>query len=235
LHPSLVDAIFRATWRFLPLKLVRLVRYLPKREYSRARRTKQVIDKVSTALVNDAIEEAKCVEIEKGKKDVMSVLGMSHPSGSFNMKISYHDMVVRANMSENPSLRLSKDEMVSQMAALTLAGHETTATTLTWLLWELAQHPEFQEKLRQEIRDKREEKNREHTNASPDFSMEDLESMPFLQAVLKVGCTTDPCRFDYLCKHVGSSSLPPHHISSLSRCWQRRHDSLIRATGHCHR
>ena len=29
-------------------------------------------------------------------------------------------------MSENSSLQLSKNEMVSQMAALTIAGHETT-------------------------------------------------------------------------------------------------------------
>ena len=31
------------------------------------------------------------------------------------------------------------------MATLTLAGHETTASTITWLLWELAKHPEYQD------------------------------------------------------------------------------------------
>lgn len=80
------------------------------------------------------------------------------------------------------------------MGALTLAGHETTANTLTWLLWELSKHPQFQDRLREEIRDKREEINLKDIGAvagSRDFSMDDLESMPFLQAVLKAGSIDD--------------------------------------------
>lgn len=88
-------------------------------------------------------------------------------------------------MSENPSLQLSKYEMVSQMAALTIAGHETTANTITWLLWELSKAPHFQDKLREEIRQKREEI-AARDGEGADFRMEDLESMPFLQALLKV-------------------------------------------------
>ncbi len=93
--------------------------------------------------------------------------------------------VVRANMSENPSLQLSKNEMVSQMAALTIAGHETTANTITWLLWELAKNPHYQERLREEIKEKRKEVYY-RGGEGVDFTLEDLESMPFLQAVLKV-------------------------------------------------
>lgn len=80
------------------------------------------------------------------------------------------------------------------MGALTLAGHETTANTLTWLLWELSKHPLFQDRLREEIRDKREEINARDIGAvagSRDFSMDDLESMPFLQAVLKASIIDD--------------------------------------------
>lgn len=80
------------------------------------------------------------------------------------------------------------------MGALTLAGHETTANTLTWLLWELSKHPQFQDRLREEIRDKREEINSRDIGAvasSRDFSMDDLESMPFLQAALKAGFIDD--------------------------------------------
>lgn len=72
---------------------------------------------------------------------------------------------------------------MSEMAALTLAGHETTANTLTWLLWELSKQPALQHKLRQEIQEKRDELNE---RGAEDFSMEDLEGMPFLQALLKV-------------------------------------------------
>lgn len=69
------------------------------------------------------------------------------------------------------------------MSALTLAGHETTASTVSWLLYELANHPDFQDKIREEIVQKRSEL---IARGDPDFSMEDLESMESLQAAIKV-------------------------------------------------
>lgn len=167
----------------MPLTLVELVEYLPSKVYSRIRKTRRIIDRVSGGLVDRAIEEARTVELEKGKKDVMSVLGLF--SLFVHRLFTYSVSLVRANMSENPSLQLSKKEMVAQMGALTFAGHETTASTLTWLLWELAKHPEFQDKLRTEIQEKREEISLLADQA--EFSVDDLEDMPFLQALLKVG------------------------------------------------
>ena len=82
-------------------------------------------------------------------------------------------------------MQLSKAEMVAQMATLTIAGHETTANTLTWLLWELAKQPKYQDQLRDEIKHKHEEVV-DRDGEGSDFRMEDLESMPFLQALLKV-------------------------------------------------
>ncbi|KAI0088171.1 PAH-inducible cytochrome P450 monooxygenase PC-PAH 1 [Irpex rosettiformis] len=169
MHPPILDTIFRATWRFLPLKLLEFVKYLPRREYSGPGVTRRVVDKVASSLVDQAIKDAEKFEIEKGKKDVMSVL-------------------VRANMSENPSLQLSKKEMMAQMGALILAGHETTANTLAWMLWELAKHSYFQNRLRDEIRDKRKDINSRNAGTvigNVDFCIDDLESMPFLQAVVK--------------------------------------------------
>ena len=92
--------------------------------------------------------------------------------------------LVRANLAENPSLQLSKREMVSEMSGLTIAGHETTANTLTWLLWELSKNTQLQDLLREEIRLKRQEIARKNGDRV-DLNMEDLESMPFLQALLK--------------------------------------------------
>ena len=86
-------------------------------------------------------------------------------------------------MSENPKTQLSAEEMRSQMSAMTLAGHETTANTVTWVLYELARHPDYQAKLRGEIARKRAELN---ARGEPDFSMEDLEGLEYLQAAIKV-------------------------------------------------
>lgn len=76
------------------------------------------------------------------------------------------------------------------MAALTLAGHETTANTLSWLLFELSRHPEFQQNLREEIAQKRNEVLARGGEAGDDFTMEDLESMEYLQAALKASILT---------------------------------------------
>ena len=65
--------------------------------------------------------------------------------------------LVRANASQNPATKLNEEETISQMAAFTLAGHETTANTITWLLYELAKNPDIQNKLRIEIQEKRAE------------------------------------------------------------------------------
>ena len=75
MHPTVLDTLFRATWRFIPLKLLELVEYLPRREYSNLRSARKVVDKVATTLLDQAIQDAERVEIEKGKKDAMSVLG----------------------------------------------------------------------------------------------------------------------------------------------------------------
>ena len=69
------------------------------------------------------------------------------------------------------------------MSALTLAGHETTANTISWFLYEISNHPDYQDKMRAEIVLKRAELN---ARSDSDFSMEDLESMQYLQAAIKV-------------------------------------------------
>lgn len=85
------------------------------------------------------------------------------PSTSFNgFTMSSHDSLLRT---------------------ITLAGHETTSTTLSWTLLELCKQPEIQNKLRQEIRaTERLIQERGDTG----FSAHDFESMPYLTAVLKV-------------------------------------------------
>ena len=67
-------------------------------------------------------------------------------------------------------------------STLLFAGHDTTANTLTWYLWELAKHPESQERIRAEIIATRAK------NGGQELSIADLDSMSFTQATLKVSC-----------------------------------------------
>jgi cytochrome P450 len=43
--------------------------------------------------------------------------------------------------------RLSAEEMVDQVAIFFLAGHETSASALSWTLYLLARYPEWQERV----------------------------------------------------------------------------------------
>jgi alkylphenol/PAH-inducible cytochrome P450 monooxygenase len=65
-------------------------------------------------------------------------------------------------------------------STLLFAGHDTTANTLTWYLWELAKYPESQERVRAEIIATRAK------NGGQELSIADLDSMTFTQATLKV-------------------------------------------------
>ncbi len=51
-------------------------------------------------------------------------------------------MLIEARDEETNS-RLSENELISQSLALFVAGHETTATALTWTLFLLSQHPQI--------------------------------------------------------------------------------------------
>ncbi|KAF8518694.1 cytochrome P450, partial [Hysterangium stoloniferum] len=87
--------------------------------------------------------------------------------------------LLRANMSETAKNKMSTEELLSQMSALTIAGHDTVTSTLTWILYELSRHPEIQNKLREEINATR------AASASNEIGMNDFESMPYTIAVIK--------------------------------------------------
>lgn len=64
-----------------------------------------------------------------------------------------------------------------------LAGHETTASSMNWVLMELAKNPDYQSQVREEITRLRTEV---VARGDEDFSMTDLERMPLLTAAIKV-------------------------------------------------
>lgn len=97
--------------------------------------------------------------------------------------IHYWVTSVKANASEEPRGRLSDEEMKAQMQTLTLAGHETTASTVSWMLLELARHPEYQARLRAEIRARREVM---EARGDIRFTVEDLDSLTLLNNAIKV-------------------------------------------------
>lgn len=169
LRPTAWNTVFQALWDYMPEKVLECFRYLPMREYARFARTRRIFNMYSKWLL---AQKSAVLTSDEHSMDVTSVLGKSLLS--FVNLMELMQAVVRANVSEDPKSRLINEEMVSEMYALTLAGHETTANTFTWLLWELAKHPNYQEGVRAEIVQKRAEV---AARGKTDFTIEDLDGV----------------------------------------------------------
>ncbi|KAJ3784547.1 cytochrome P450 [Lentinula aff. detonsa] len=99
--------------------------------------------------------------------------------------------LVQSNMSENPKSRLTEEELLAQMRTLIFGGHETitsqfrvpsTMILTDPVLSEISRNPELQARLRAEIRAA------EETIADrgeTEFTMQDFEDMPILNAMAK--------------------------------------------------
>lgn len=74
---------------------------------------------------------------------------------------------------------MTDTELMGQLTTFILAGHETTATALTWALWKLAERPLIQQKLRDEIRVAKE---LVKTDGLDEIGSEDLASLEYLDA-----------------------------------------------------
>ncbi|KAJ3796242.1 cytochrome P450 [Lentinula aff. detonsa] len=91
-------------------------------------------------------------------------------------------LLVKSNMSGEPSHRMSDEDVLAQIPTFFVAGHETTRQEFnlillgtTWALFALVQHLDVQRKLREEL----------STMATDNPTMEQLNSLPYLDAVVK--------------------------------------------------
>ena len=70
--------------------------------------------------------------------------------------------------------------MLTDYSVIIVGGHETTANTLSWALFEMTKNVEIQNRLRAEIRKKIQDKGNDV------FTEQEYESMPYLNAIVKV-------------------------------------------------
>ncbi|KIJ27234.1 hypothetical protein M422DRAFT_37891 [Sphaerobolus stellatus SS14] len=100
---------------------------------------------------------------KEGGKDVMSLL-------------------IRANFSEDPKTKLTTEEIIPQMTTVFLAGHDSTATTTSWVLYQLSNNPEWQTRIREEIKAV---KAAAAERGDAELSIADMDSMEYLLAAMK--------------------------------------------------
>lgn len=69
----------------------------------------------------------------------------------------------------------SEKEIRDELATTVMAGHETASLTLTWLWYLVGQHPEVEERLREEAR----------LFSQPPTTLEDLNALPYTRRVVQ--------------------------------------------------
>ncbi|KAJ4470221.1 cytochrome P450, partial [Lentinula aciculospora] len=89
-------------------------------------------------------------------------------------------VLVRATRYEDSKKRLSEDEIISQIATIILAGNETTASIMSWMLYELSRNPDSQTRLHEEIA-----RLRIQTGYYVSLTSAHYDSMPYFNAVIK--------------------------------------------------
>ncbi|KAF9567920.1 cytochrome P450 [Agrocybe pediades] len=176
------SAIFMQT--IFPVWVLQLMsQFSQARNLVHARHTANLANEVTRELVKS---KADALLQGKGNKDILSLL-------------------VKANASEKSSTRLTDEEMLAQMRTILLAGHETSATTLCWVLLELARNPDVQKKLRDEIRTT---EHAIHARGDDDFTAADLDNMPYLSAVIKESMRFHPALYQNYRQAAHDDVLP---------------------------
>ncbi|XP_037674196.1 cytochrome P450 4F2-like isoform X2 [Choloepus didactylus] len=81
---------------------------------------------------------------------------------------------------------LSDEDIRAEADTFMFEGHDTTASGLSWVLYNLAKHPEYQDHCRQEVR----ELLRDHQ--SEELEWDDLANLPFLTMCIKESLRLHP-------------------------------------------
>ncbi|KAH6565659.1 hypothetical protein BASA61_006563 [Batrachochytrium salamandrivorans] len=126
-------------------------------------------------LVKAVSEHAICMvrEIIKERLLARSSSDEDMTKEPFNM-----DVIDRLLLSMGDEQGLTVDEVTDEIIGFILAGHETTANTITFIFFALCQNPHVQEKLAAEIKEV-------YTKLNGDITMENIMQFKYLDCVIK--------------------------------------------------
>ncbi|KAK0474007.1 cytochrome P450 [Armillaria novae-zelandiae] len=157
--PSPLELLYISLWRIgVPKIALQILDLIPTRGQVRSLRFKNCSYRIASEILQKQLEVVEN-EMDSADKDIVNLLALSY-------------------LAEDPNKRMSVEEIYSQLATFTLAGHDTTATTVAWILYELSLQPFIQNKIREEISQRREQRR-------GDLDTDDYDSLSLLNAVIK--------------------------------------------------
>ncbi|KAI4293824.1 cytochrome P450 [Schizophyllum commune Loenen D] len=137
-----------------------LARWIPAPGSAQERAARVTMERIWRGLLREAKANAAANEIKSGTeaRDLLSVL-------------------VRANLAEAERDRLTDEEVMGQVPTFLFAGHETTATSTTWAIYQLTLDLGMQSRLRDELQSL--------TFAGAEPTMDELNTLPYLDMFTK--------------------------------------------------
>ncbi|EJD00175.1 cytochrome P450 [Fomitiporia mediterranea MF3/22] len=157
--PNTVSIFVQQTVALLPDSFFALLDKLPSRSLKTLREVAEEGRITGQIILDERMDSSK----RQNPKDVLSLL-------------------LKANESESLANRLSDEELISEIRTIMAAGHETTSNSISFLFYELARHPDMQEKIRKEIQDSL---SAARANGQPDLNIGDMEKMEYGLAFMK--------------------------------------------------
>ncbi|SJL11719.1 uncharacterized protein ARMOST_15127 [Armillaria ostoyae] len=143
-NPSALEFIVVALIRVLPGSVLKVLKLVSTRAAHELASVGETAGKVAREIL---AAQAELGVHDESDKDIINILTRARLTG-----------------------QMRDDEIESQFVTFIIAGHETTATTMSWLLYELAAHPEHQSIIREELK-------QSYHN--------DYDSLPFFNAAIK--------------------------------------------------
>ncbi|PBK64213.1 cytochrome P450 [Armillaria solidipes] len=147
-NPSASELILVDLMRMLPDSVLELLRLVPTREF------RQIISvgNVAKKIAREIMARHNGVQTPEDDGDILNVLATARSTG-----------------------KIQDDEVEAQLMTFIVAASETTSTSISWLLYELAVHPDHQSIIRAELK-----------------QSNDYDSLPFLNATIKESLRIHP-------------------------------------------
>ncbi|CAI6331935.1 unnamed protein product [Periconia digitata] len=122
------------------------------------KRNTEMQDAIATIRrVSHSLIQTKRAKLEKGSRTDVDILSVAIESGGF-----------------------TDEDLINQLMTFLAAGHETTASSMTWTTYLLCKHPSAQRKLREELL----QNLPTLSDPSVPLSSTDIDRLPYLNAVL---------------------------------------------------
>ncbi|KAH9030860.1 cytochrome P450 [Lactarius deliciosus] len=145
-----------------------LFRPIPTARSRALNRSLEVIRRIGSQLIQDK----KAAVLAELSSDASGVVEKRDVQG--------HDLLsllIKSNIASDipESMRMSDEEILSQLPTFLIAGHETSSTAIAWTLFALSYHPTVQTTLRAELR----------TCQTDMPTMDQLNALPYLEGVVR--------------------------------------------------